>query len=56
MKKIIYNCWIKTGIINSNTTTNIQEEEEICIFIYEGEVDCVCSVKESELVQIGLGQ
>ena len=45
-------------MINSNTTTNIQEEEEeeMGIINYEGEEDCVGSITESELVQIGLGQ
>ncbi len=49
----------KTGIINSNATTNIheeEEEEEIGIVTYEEEDDCVGSIRESELVQIGLGQ
>ena len=56
-EKIIYNCWRKTGIINSNATTNIhEEEEEIGIVTYEEEDDCVGSIRESELVQIGLGQ
>ena len=59
-KNIIFNCWRKSRILNSSTTSNIQEEEkeeeEIGIVNYEREDDCVGSITESELVQIGLGQ
>ena len=49
-EKIIFNCWRKTGIINSSTTSNIQEEEkeEIGIVNFEEEDDYVGSITESE--------
>ncbi len=61
-QKIIYNCWRKTGIIDSSTSSNLQEEEEEEdddddeTFNVEGEDDCVGSITDSKLVQIGLGQ
>ncbi len=56
-QKIIYNCWRKTGIIDSSTITNLQEEEDDDeTFNVEGGDDCVGSIADSKIVQIGLGQ
>ncbi len=62
-QKIIYNFWRKTGIIDSSTSTNLQEEEDDDddddddeTFNAEREDDCIRSITDSKLVQIGLGQ
>ena len=56
-RKIIYNCWEKSGLIVSESTksTPIIYDEQINLMKIEGEDDCVEFITDSELLYIGFG-
>ncbi len=56
-RKIIHNCWKKTGLISSITIENAVDIEETSndSVNLEGEDDCVGFISDEKLVQIGLG-
>ncbi len=55
-QKIIYNCWKKTGLINSITSVKGLEDEEENVDSPDlyGENDCVGFISDQGLVQLGL--